>query len=206
MFSWLDLLLTIMQKHPKTLFVIRAHPDEMREGKKSRESVQGWIYENRVNQLPNVLFIDPDATLSSYDLIRRSKFVLVYNSSIGLEAALLGIPVVSGGKARYTRYSTVFFPPSQEAYRKLVELFLSQENIEIPEAFRHNAYRFLYYQYFCSSILFDDFIEAHPTPGYVQLKPFSYQSLMAENSPSISVIVDGVLQAREFLIRSAIER
>ncbi len=37
MFSWLDDILEVIKKHPDTLFVIRAHPDEQRAGKESRE-------------------------------------------------------------------------------------------------------------------------------------------------------------------------
>ena len=32
MFAWLDLVLDLIRAHPETLFVIRAHPDEMRPG------------------------------------------------------------------------------------------------------------------------------------------------------------------------------
>jgi capsule polysaccharide modification protein KpsS len=200
MFEWLDLLLEMMRKYSKTLFVIRAHPDEMREGKKSRESVQEWVKANGVEQLPNVIFVASDEPLSSYDLIRRSKFVVVYNSSIGLEAALLGAPVLCGGQARYTYYPTVFFPQMPEDYRKMVEQFLTAETIEIPPEFQRNARRVLYHQFYRSSLLFDDYLEAHPTPGYVQLRRFSWRDLLPENSPTMQVLVGGITEDAELLM------
>jgi hypothetical protein len=105
MFAWLDTVLEVIRDHPETLFVIRAHPDEMRPGtaKQSRESVRDWMLTNRVNELPNVVFIDSQKYISSYELIQRSKFVVVYNSSIGLVATLLGRAVLCGGRARYTQ-------------------------------------------------------------------------------------------------------
>jgi capsule polysaccharide export protein KpsC/LpsZ len=103
MFDWLDLVYELIKAHPETLFVIRAHPDELRSGKQSRESVPGWIEINKVEQLANVVFVGPKEYLSSYELIQRSKFVMVYNSSIGLEAALMGKEVLCGGNARYTQ-------------------------------------------------------------------------------------------------------
>ena len=163
MFAWLDLLLDVIRNHPDTLFVIRAHPDEMRKGKKSRESVKEWVFTTGVGNLKNVVFIPSDGPLSSYDLIRCSKFVIVYNSSIGLEASLLGIPVLCGGKARYTQYPTVFFPKSQDDYRELAEQFLSVEEIDVPPEFLQNARRILYYQFWRSSLLLGDYLEAHPT-------------------------------------------
>ncbi len=91
MFAWLDVVLENIRSHPDTLFVIRAHPDEMRPGsaKQSRESVHDWVKYNRVDELPNVIFIDSQEYISSYELILRAKFVMVYNSSIGLEATLM---------------------------------------------------------------------------------------------------------------------
>ena len=43
MFAWLDLILELVRAHPETLFVMRAHPDESRPGKASRESVANWV-------------------------------------------------------------------------------------------------------------------------------------------------------------------
>jgi hypothetical protein len=200
MFEWLDLLLEVIYQHPETLFVIRAHPDEMRAGKKSRESVQEWVKANGVDQLTNVIFVASDASLSSYDLIRRSKFVIVYNSSIGLEAALLGAPVLCGGQARYTYYPTVFFPQTPGEYQIMAEQFLTAETIEIPPEFQRNARRVLYHQFYRSSLLLGNFIEAHPTPGYVQLKHFSWRDLLPENSPTMQVLVDGITKNAELLM------
>ncbi|HWT81610.1 MAG TPA: hypothetical protein VN648_22690, partial [Candidatus Methylomirabilis sp.] len=97
MFSWLDCILEMIRAHPETFFVIRAHPDESRPGKESRESVSDWVRERQVGSFPNVLFVGPEERFSSYELIQRSKFVMIYNSTIGLEASILGMPVLSGG-------------------------------------------------------------------------------------------------------------
>ncbi len=57
-----------------------------------------------------MVFVGPQETLSSYELIQKSKFVMVYNSTIGLEASIMGAAVLCAGKARFTQYPTVFFP------------------------------------------------------------------------------------------------
>lgn len=203
MFAWLDLVLDLIRAHPETLFVIRAHPDEMRPGtgKQSRESVKAWVERNRVAELHNVIFIDSQEYLSSYELVQRAKFVMVYNSSIGLEAALLGKPVLCGGKARFTQYPIVFFPGTPEAYRCQAEDFLAPDRpVEISPEFVRNARRFLYYQLFRASLPFDDFLELHPRPGFVQLRPFSLEQLAPERSPTIRALVDGILHGKPFLL------
>lgn len=200
MFEWLDLLLPIIQDHPETLFVIRAHPDEKRpvSNKVSNESVHDWISARGVAVLPNVVFIEPDEFISSYELIERSKFVLVYNSSIGLEAALLGAPVICGGKARYTQYPTVFLPESQLDFQSMVEDFLNAEVIHPPAEFQNNARRFLYYQFYRISLSMDGFLTEGEKPGAVYLKPFSWQHLLPENSDSLRTIHEGLLFGKPF--------
>jgi hypothetical protein len=206
MFAWLDLILEIIRAHPETFFVLRAHPDEMRPGtaKQSRESVQEWVARNQVDQLPNVMFVNSQEYLSSYELIDRAKFVMVYNSSIGLEATLLGAQVLCGGKARYTQYPIVNFPDSQEEFRlRAEELLAASDPIEVPAEFRRNARRFMYYQLYRASLPFDEFLESHPRLGYVRLKRFSWRKLTAEHSPTMRVLVDGILHSKPFVSKEA---
>jgi hypothetical protein len=204
MFEWLDLVLEIIKNHPDTLFVIRAHPDELRKGKQSKESVPMWISERGVDQFDNVIFITPDEYLSSYDLIQRSNLVLVYNSSIGLEASLMGKAVICGGKARYTEYETVFFPQSPAEYRNKVELILKGNGSQnVPPDYRINSRRFMYYQLFKASIPFDEFLEDHTQPGYVRLKPINWRQLKPENSSTMNTLINGIIHEKPFLMGEA---
>jgi len=201
MFSWLDQILKIINSHPETLFVIRAHPDEMRSGtaKLANESVADWVTANEVDALPNVVFIDPLEYVSSYELIHRSKFVIVYNSSIGLEATLLGKVVVCGGKARYTQIPTVYFPHSQSGFREQVGKFLSEDSIAMPPEFQRNARRFLYFQLFRTSLPLTDFLDTIPRQGFVKLRRFSWEKLSPENSTTMRIIFNGITNGEPFL-------
>lgn len=198
MFDWLDSLLPVIRAHPETFFIIRAHPDEMRDGKQSQQSVRMWFDKNEVASLPNTLFIGSRAYLNSYQLIQRSKFILVYNSSIGLEATLLGTPVLCAAAARYTQYPIVFFPHSREDYLQNLDAFLNSEQIDLPSAFVSNARRFLYYQHYRVSLPFERFLENSETPGYVRLKKFHPDQLHPDRSPSIKAILNGILEKEPF--------
>ena len=206
MFAWLDLVLEIARKHPQTLFVIRAHPDETRPGKESRESVGQWVQTHQADRLPNILFVDSQQPLSSYELIQRSKFIMVYNSTIGLEATILGKPVLCAGRSRYTQLPTVFFPSSPSAYRQKVEEFLATPQIDVPPEFQRNARRFLYYQLFISSLPFETFLEEDGVwQGFVRLRSFSWRQLRAQNSPTMQVLQEGILQGGEFMWKDQLE-
>jgi hypothetical protein len=202
MFAWLELVLELIRSHPETLFVLRAHPDEMRPGtaKQSLESVRAWVSQHKLDELANVVFIDSQEYISSYELIDRAAFVMVYNSSIGLEAALMGTAVLCAGKARYTQYPIVLFPQTIGGYRQQAEALLRGElpsSGEIAE-FQSNARRFLYYQLYRCSLSFENFLEEAPRKGFVFLKPFEWTALLPENSPTLGVIVDGITGGAPF--------
>jgi capsule polysaccharide modification protein KpsS len=200
MFQWLDVVLEAIKSHPEILFVIRAHPDELRSGKESRETVAQWVDTNAVENLPNVIFIASDKYVSSYELIQHAKFVMVYNSTVGLEASILGKTVLCAGKARYTQIPTVFFPSSKTEYIKQLEKFLSAKETAHPEEFRENARRVLYSQLFRASLPYDAFLEEDGVwRGYVRLKDFSLEDLAPEKSSTIQVVLDGISQHKPFI-------
>jgi hypothetical protein len=199
MFVWLDMALEVIRTHPETLFVVRAHPDETRVRKASRETVAGWVESRRVTDLSNVVFVAPSETLSSYELILKSKFVMVYNSTIGLEASIMGGAVLCAGKARFTQYPTVFFPQTVEEQKKKLEEFLAAEKVEVPAEFKRNARRFLYYQLYRTSLPFGDFLEPSVRTTQTRLKSFELRDLL--KSESIQVIREGLLEDGDFLLK-----
>ena len=202
MFAWLRHILDYAEGAQDTLFIIRAHPDEYRPGKEARESVEAKMREWRGGTLPNVEFIRPDVLVSSYELIRMAKFVMVYNSTIGLEASILGAPVLCGGRSRYTPYPTVFFPESRADYDRLLEGFLRADRIEVPPGHAQEARRFLYYQLFHTSLDFSRFLRQAPRfPGQVRLRRFRAADLDPEVCQETAIIRDGILDRKPFVYR-----
>lgn len=200
MFAWLDDTLAVIQRHPETLFVIRAHPDESRPGKASRETVAEWVKRRAVESQPNVVFVDSHEFLSSYELIQRSKFVMTYNSTIGLEASLMGAAVLCAGRARFTQLPTVFFPQTRMEYNRRLEEMLTAAEISVPPEFQINARRFLYYQLFRVSLPLEDLLEEDGVwRGYVRLKPgLTWRDLLPQNSPTLKVALEGILSGAPF--------
>ena len=198
MFAWLDMALEVIRRHPETLFVVRAHPDETRVRKASRETVEDWATRRGVREEANVVVVGPKEPLSSYELIQRSKFVMVYNSTIGLEASILGVAVLCAGKARFTQYPTVFFPQTVEDVRRTMEGFLSAERIEVPPEFKRNARRFLYYQLFRTSLPFGDFLVPSVRTTQTKLKSFGLDELL--ESDAAKTVLKGLLENGDFLL------
>ena len=202
MFVWLDSLLVTVRKHPETLFVVRAHPDEARVGKASEESVAQWAEARGVKNLPNLYFIPPQEYVNSYDLIRMAKFVLIYNSTIGLEASILGAAVLSAGKARFTASDVAWLPADKTAYQEALETLLAADQVDVPAHFRVNARRFLYWQLYRSSLSFEEYLKPDDVwAGYTALKDFPWQALLPENSAALQTIHDGILRGGNFMLK-----
>ena len=200
MFTWLDLVLEAVKANPETLFVLRAHPDESRTGKAARESVADWVKRTDAASLPNLAFVASNEFISSYELIQRAKFVMIYNSTIGMEASIMGAPVLCAGKARFTQYPTVFFPETVPVYHKMLDDFLRADKITIPTEFRRNARRFLYYQLFRTSLPFGEFLEAAAPRGYVRVRPDVLRQLRTGKHPAIRAVLNGILRGGDFLL------
>src|SRR3990170_685064 len=201
MFEWLNDLRQEIDSHPETLFVLRAHPDEDRPGKESRQSVAEWMRESGLLAKKNVAFFGPQEPVSSYELIRQAKLILVYNSSIGLEGSIAGVPVLCAGRARYTQLPTVFFPSSRDAYRDQLQAFLNAVRIDVPPEFAKNARRFLAFELFHASLDFSEFLEGDSEfPGMVQLKLFDPRDL--SDNAALSVVRQGILEGTPFVLPS----
>jgi len=130
-----------------------------------------------------------------------AKLVLVYNSTIGLEASILGAPVLSAGKSRYSGAGAVWLPATLEEYQEQLERYLRDETITVPADFARNARRFLYWQLFRSSLSFERYLEPDGIwPGYVKLKPFDWQDLLPGNSTTLETISNGILCGGDFML------
>lgn len=204
MFAWLDDLAGVMRDRSDIPFVIRAHPDEDRAGKASRESVANWVESAGVSELPNVVFLPPSEYVSSYELIHASRLVLVYSSSIGLEASIEGTPVLSAGRARYTQSPTVILPETRQDYHRTLDEMLKTGAVTWPEARTRAARAFLYTELFRASLDLSDFLEAYPeAPGMVLLRDFDPAALTQH--PVIEVLRQGMIRGAAFLTHQAIQ-
>ncbi|HLC03036.1 MAG TPA: hypothetical protein VJK02_08365 [Anaerolineales bacterium] len=199
MFAWLDLLVEVVERHPETLFVFRAHPDEDRPGKESQESVAAWFGRSSLPACRNAVFVEPKRPISSYELVRTAKLVLVYNSSVGLEASVLGVPVLCAGKARYTQVPSVFLAQDRGEYFRHLERFLEAERIEVPLEFRQTARAFLHAELFEASLDLSEFVEPLAEfPGMVALRRFEPERLL--HSRPLEQIRSGFVDDAPFLL------
>lgn len=105
-FEFTAYLIREAARHPEVGFVIRLHPRMAANKRDHFESLEHVRYRTLLagtDIAKNVKVLFGDSAVSSYYLIARSQMVLVSWSTIGLEALLLGAPVVSAFP-RYLMY------------------------------------------------------------------------------------------------------
>ncbi len=199
MFEWLEAMEQVFKAHPDTLFVLRAHPDENRPGKSSEEDVASWVSKKQIEKASNVVFISPTEHISSYELIQRSKFIMIYNSSIGLEAAIMGAPVLAAARSRFTHEPAVFYPDSQQDYMASLNTFLDQEVIEVPASFVETGRKLMYDELFRGSLDLSQFLEEDASmQGMVKFKALGLDDMM--ENPALNVIREGILRGEPFIL------
>jgi hypothetical protein len=95
--DWIDYVISIVSTVPNLHLVVRIHPRELPNKRENVSSAHAkdLLSNLRNRDLPKNVFLNtPDDQLSLYDLLQVTDVILNGNSTSGLEAALLGIPVI----------------------------------------------------------------------------------------------------------------
>jgi hypothetical protein len=103
--------------HPEVDLVIRIHPAEVKlRNHPTRERMAEHIT-TAVADLPsNVRVIQAEDPTSSYVLMEEAAVGLVYTSTVGLELAARGVPVVVAANTHYRGRGFTLDPDTQDAY------------------------------------------------------------------------------------------
>jgi hypothetical protein len=112
--------------NPEYSIYVRQHPAERYDWLPNEENypkmIRDWDPEGRRLRL-----IDAQSDVNTYDLLRSCKAVLPYTSTIGVEAAYQGKPVITSTKCYYAGMGFTWDPDSPEAYFDLLKKSLQGE-------------------------------------------------------------------------------
>jgi len=147
MFDWINETIRIYSGFKGRRLFVRIHPSEIRDPfletvEKSRDS----IYRAFPRLPENVIIIPPESNISSYTLIDKCQKVIVYTSTIGLEAAILGKPVIQCAHSNYSGKGFTIEPASGEEYERALREIISLPPPNSKDLARRFAY-LLYFKY-----------------------------------------------------------
>ena len=146
MTRWIKRTLAFFNQRPDVQFVIRAHPGEL--GMKG-PSVGDTVAEVMSKPPEHIHIIAPDAPVNTYDLVGIADLGLVYTTTVGLEFAMSGVPVIVAGKTHYRGKGFTLDPDSWDEYFTTLEQVLADPKAARPsqqvvQDAWHYAYRFFF--------------------------------------------------------------
>lgn len=95
-------------------FIYRAHPNlKLRENAQTNEI-------EKLKNINNLLVIDQYSNLSSYELIKKSNKIIVFASTVGVEATFMCKPVISLGPSSYDFLDISYKPKNLLELKKLL--------------------------------------------------------------------------------------
>lgn len=146
MAEWVSRTILYFIGRPDIQLVIRIHPGEIL----TREYSMLDVVRKTLPELPEYIHvIGPEEKINTYDLVDITDIGLVYTTTVGLEMALKGIPVIVAGKTHYRGLGFTFDPNSWVDYFKMLgsllenptKHHLGKQEIELGWKY---AYHFFY--------------------------------------------------------------
>lgn len=130
--EWLTALLDWVSARPDVSICIRQHPRERLAFAKGSDDLAPLLA--RYSGLGTRLrFVAAAEEINTYDLLRHVKVVLPHTSTIGIEAAFLGKPVVLGTSCYYEEFGFVHHPATRDDYFALIADALAGRLSVTPE-------------------------------------------------------------------------
>jgi len=118
--DWLSQLLTWAEAHPAVRMAIRQHPCERLVDFRGTDDFSTLVAKHPALE-GRVRFISAHEQVNTYDMIAGAKVVLPFTSRVGIEAAILGKPVILAAKCYYGGCGFTTNPASPAEYFDAIE-------------------------------------------------------------------------------------
>jgi hypothetical protein len=123
MSEWITRTVRFFASRPEVQFVIRVHPGEKLV---PQAKSMGTVVREALPEIPNhIHLIGALDNINTYDLIEIADLGLAYTTTVGVETAMNGIPVISCGQTHYRGRGFTIDPNSWEEYFSALENVLA---------------------------------------------------------------------------------
>lgn len=145
-YRWVEETVAFARNHPAIALVIRVHPNSGGKNSTGRNMEELNFFQQLRATLPsNAVLVMPDDKVSSYALIDRTDLGLVYGSTVALELACRGKPVLLAARTPWMSCSSIKLLTEPETYHALLASQVSKTpDTAEREKIALAAYRFAY--------------------------------------------------------------
>jgi hypothetical protein len=148
--DWVVDVIGWAREHQEADLVIRVHPAEVKlTNHPTLERMCEHINANAHPLPENVRIVPPESSLSSYTLMELASVGMVYTSTVGIEMAVMGIPVIVAAETHYRGRGFTLDVASADECRQTLDRALAAsldatERARISEVARRYAYLFFF--------------------------------------------------------------
>ena len=140
-------------------FIAKLHPKEAMGANTIDSRPYNKLTARKMSDAPDLsamlekanAFIDDDNSLDTYDLIKKADLIVTLNSQAGLEAAMIGKPVVVAGDAFFGNMGFTFDAPSPEYFDSVMSVAINERSSD--EATKRNClarkFAYIFFQKYC---------------------------------------------------------
>jgi hypothetical protein len=146
MTEWLQRSVAYFAARPDMQLVVRIHPGE----RYTKGPSVADVVQQALPELPDHIHLvaagDP---VNTYDLVEIAELGLVYTTTVGMEMAMSGVPVIVAGETHYRAKGFTLDPDSWRAYEAILERSCAapaaqrMSQAEVERAWNY-AYRFFF--------------------------------------------------------------
>jgi hypothetical protein len=150
MIEWIAETIEWFRDHPEYQLIIKPHPAELHPSIPATMERVGVAIAQRGIVVPaNVFLLSPKVSLTVYDLIPIARVGLVHTTTVGLEMAARGLPVITSGESPYRGLGLTTDPRTKEEYFSSLKHFLAEKDLDRLRKTRiENAYKLImFYNY-----------------------------------------------------------
>ncbi len=187
-----------MKEHPNCQLILKAHPAEkifyrMKDTRYSQHCLKYILQDIPLSD--NIIFLDYDTPISTYDLIPLATIGIVFSSSTAMEMSWFGKPVLAVAQSHYYGKGFTYEPKSiPEFFSMLTNLLQNQESPDLIQKRIELSQKYYLLYYYHSQVDFG-LLQGSDT-GVVedQWKCQSYEELLPGHNPALDYVCKAMLE------------
>jgi Capsule polysaccharide biosynthesis protein len=185
---WINAVVEAVSRRPHMTLIVRIHPAEHSWG--TRQPVLEALH--RASLPENVRIVGAADAINSYTLLELSDVVLTYASTIGLEAAVSGHPVVVAAKTHYRDCGFTIDISSHDELERCLDTAVapSPEQVEL-------ARRYAFTFFFRCMVPFP---AVNTVEGHATQVPDDGGQLLPGKDPYLDFVCERILKGGDFVL------
>lgn len=146
MADWIEKSVRYFVGRDDVQLLIRVHPGETLTHGTSMVDVVNDAFET----IPDhIHLIGPEEKINTYDILEIADLGLVYTTTVGLEMAMRGIPLIVAGQTHYRQRGFTYDPASWDEFYSMLDTLLGDlENSKLSKNQTELAWRYAYLFFF----------------------------------------------------------